>query len=248
MIIFILGAIIGSFLNVCIYRIPREESIAFPPSHCTNCSTRIKFYDLIPVLSYVFLKGRCRYCKDKISLIYPIIELTTGFIFYGLYINYGISYYFIKYAVLACFLIVIGMIDFNTTDVYFKVTICGIICGVIFAIIGGIKGYALLTYLYGALLGWGVIASIILIFKGMGWGDAEVCAIGGIFLGLKLSILMLFLSFIIGGSIGIILVILKKKTKKDYIAFGPYIAIAGIITMLFGNEIINWYFNTILKI
>ena len=112
--VLILGTIIGSFLNVCIYRIPKEESIAFPPSHCMNCGNQIKWYDLIPVLSYVFLRGKCRFCKEKVSIRYPIIELITGVVFTTLYIEYGIGFNFSKYALFSCFLIVIGMIVFDT--------------------------------------------------------------------------------------------------------------------------------------
>jgi len=95
--VFILGLVFGSFFNVCIYRMPRGESIVFPPSHCTHCNNRLKFYDMIPVLSYIFLRGRCRYCKEKISIKYPIIELLTGFSFLLIYLRYGISLNFFKY-------------------------------------------------------------------------------------------------------------------------------------------------------
>jgi len=245
-IIFILGIVIGSFLNVCIYRIPREESIAYPPSHCTNCNNVIKWYDLIPVISYIFLKGKCRFCKEKVSIRYPIIELITGVIFMTLYIEYGISFNFGKYALFSCFLIVIGMIDFDTTDVYLKTTLPGIICGVIFMILGWSLSYGLTTYIYGVVLGGGLISLIIVLTGGMGWGDAEICVLCGLFLGLKLTVVMLFLSFVLGGLIGLILIITKKKSRKDYIPFGPYIAIASIMVMYFGERIANWYLSTLI--
>ena len=241
----IYGLIIGSFLNVCIYRIPRNESISFPPSHCTNCKNRIKWYDLVPVISYIFLKGKCRYCGEKISVRYPLIELTTGVIFLALNIEYGLSFTFFKYAVLVCFLIVIGMIDLDTTDVYLKTTLPGIIIGIISMIIGYFIGYYfksdMLYYVYGGILGGGLISLIILLTKGMGWGDAEICMLTGLFLGFKLTILMLFFAFVFGGFIGVLLVLLKKKSRKDYIPFGPFISAAGIFTILFGEKIITWY-------
>lgn len=246
-IIFVLlyGLLIGSFLNVCIYRIPRNESIAFPPSHCTNCGNKIKWYDLIPILSYIFLKRKCRYCGEKISIRYPLIELTTGVIFLALNIEYGLSFNFFKYVALACFLIVIGMIDFDTTDVYLKTTASGIITGIAFIAVGSYMGYFLkgdlLSYFYGALLGGGFIAIIILLTKGMGWGDFEIFLLCGIFLGLKLSVIALFFSFIFGGVIGVLLVLFKKKSRKDYIPFGPFISAAGIFTILFGERILVWY-------
>lgn len=240
-VIFILGIVIGSFLNVCIYRIPKGESIAYPPSHCTNCNNVIKWYDLIPVISYVFLKGKCRFCKEKVSVRYPIIELITGVIFMTLYIEYGIGFTFGKYALFSCFLIVIGMIDFDTTDVYLKTTLPGIICGAVFLIIGWKLNLEVYTYLFGALLGGGLISLIILLTGGMGWGDAEICFLCGMFLGLRLTAVMLFVAFVLGGVIGILLIVTKKKSRKDYIPFGPYIAIASTVVMYFGEKLISWY-------
>jgi len=242
----ILGLFIGSFLNVCIYRLPLGQNISYPPSHCMKCEKKIKFYDLIPVISYIFLKGKCRYCGEKISIRYPIIELITGVLFGALYIEYGIGFNLCKYALFSCFLIVIGMIDFDTTDVYLKTTLPGIVCGVVLAIVGWRLKFGLTTYIYGAILGGGLISLIILLTGGMGWGDAEICLICGIFLGLKLTVVMLFLAFVLGGIGGITLIITKKKSRKDYIPFGPYIAIAAIMVMYFGEKIANWYLATLI--
>jgi leader peptidase (prepilin peptidase)/N-methyltransferase len=243
---FLLGLLLGSFYNVCIYRIPQGESVSFPPSHCTNCNTRLRHLDLIPVLSYVFLKGKCRYCSEKISPRYASIELLTGIIFLGLYLTYGLTFTFIKYAVFASFLIVIGMIDFDTTDVYFSTTLSATIVGIIFIVAGAFLGYGVKTFLLGGLLGGGVIALIILLTKGMGWGDFEICLLSGLYLGFSNTVLMLMLSFIIGGIVGIILIATKIKSRKDYMPFGPYIALAAIICSLFGSNIINWYISTIM--
>lgn len=239
----ILGLLIGSFLNVCIYRIPRDESISFPPSHCTSCQNRLKPYDLIPVLSYIFLRGKCRYCGEKIAIKYPIIELFTGILFASLYYKYGFSMDLIKYLLLASFLIVIGLIDLNTTDVYFKTTFSGFLTGAAFLGLKLYKGEAIGTYIIGALIGFGFIALIILLTGGMGWGDAEICAVCGIFLGAKLMGLTLLLSVVLGGVIGIILILAKKKSRKDYIPFGPYIVIAALISLFWGEKIINWYLS-----
>lgn len=243
-LVFILGLVFGSFFNVCIYRIPRGESIAFPPSHCTNCNNRLKFYDMVPVLSYIFLRGKCRYCKEKISLKYPIIELLTGVSFFLIYLRYGISFEFFKYTVLTGFMIVIGFIDFYTTDVYTSSIIAGMIFGGIFIIISIFLGYNFMDCIYGALLGFAIIGLIILISKGgMGVGDAEIAGLIGIFLGLKLTITALFLAIIIGGLTGLILVMLKKKSMKEYFAFGPFLSIGAYIAILYGNEIANWYLS-----
>lgn len=238
-----LGLLIGSFLNVCIYRIPREESISFPPSHCTSCGNRIKWYDLLPVISYVILRGKCRNCKERISLRYPILELITGILYLGLYLKYGLSFSFFKYIIIVTFLIVIGIIDYETTDVYLKTTLPGIIIGIILVFVGNYLGSGIMEYVYGGLLGGGVILLIILLTHGMGLGDAEICFLCGIFLGFRLTAVMLFLSFVIGGVAGGALLLLKIKSRKDYIPFGPFIAAAAIITIFIGEGLINWYLS-----
>lgn len=235
---FILGTIIGSFLNVCIYRIPREESIVYPPSSCTSCNNIIKWYDLVPIISYLFLKGKCRYCGEKVSIRYPIIEFVTGILFLITFIKYGVSLEFIKYAVFISVLVVIGIIDLDTTDVYFSTTLTGIISSAIFLAIYLYIGIPVSSYIYGGIIGGGLLAVIILVTKGgMGWGDAEICLMCGFFLGLKLTILMLFLSFIIGSVIGLLLILSGKKSRKDYIPFGPFIAAAAIATIFVGERI-----------
>ena len=246
-LVFLYGLIFGSFFNVCIYRIPRGESINFPPSHCTNCNNKIKWYDLFPIISYIVLKGKCRYCGEKISLRYPLIELITGILFAALYVKYGYSFSLLQYCILVSLLIVIGMIDYDTTDVYFAISLTGVILGVLFIIANYFFfNHSInisLQYFLGGALGGGIIAVIILLTHGMGWGDAEICLVCGLFLGLKLTIVMMFFSFVFGGIIGIALLLLKKKGRKDYIPFGPFIAIGGVFTTLFGNLIINWYIS-----
>lgn len=243
--IFIFGLLFGSFFNVCIYRIPREESIAYPPSHCTSCSTRLKPLDLIPVLSYLFLVRKCRYCGEKISSRYAIVEAFTGVVFLLIYLKYGLSFEALKYIVLACFLIVIGMIDYDTTDVYSVTTYSGIAVGAVFVAAGYYLGVEVKPFLLGGLLSGGVIAAIILLTRGMGWGDFEICLMSGLYIGFGKSIVMLMLSFIIGAVSGVILILTKKKSRKDYIPFGPYISLAAMIAMLVGDEIIQWYLSFI---
>lgn len=240
-VFFILGTIIGSFLSVCICRIPAGESIVYPPSHCSNCKSNIKPYDLIPIISYVILKGKCRYCKEKISIKSPLMELFTGIMFFGLYLKYGLTLELIKYLILFSFLIVIGSIDYNTTDVYFSTTSTGIGIGILFLVINWYLKLPVKTYFLGAIIGGIFILLIAVLTGGMGFGDVEICILSGIYIGTKLTVLMLFLSFILGGAVGAVLIISKKKSRKDYIPFGPYISIATMIAVLFGEKIINWY-------
>ena len=128
-LIAILGLVIGSFLNVCIYRIPKEESIAFPPSHCANCKHNLSPIDLVPVFSYIFLRGRCRYCKEKISIRYPLIESLNGILYLIVYLKFGLTLIALKYCILVSILIVIGMIDYDTQFVFTSTTIFGGIIG-----------------------------------------------------------------------------------------------------------------------
>lgn len=247
----ICGLAIGSFLNVCIYRIPRNESIAFPPSHCTSCNSRIKWYDLIPVLSYIFLKGSCRSCKSKISLRYPLIEVLNGALYLLLYLKFGLSFSFIKYAFLISLIIVVSLIDIDTTDVYFKTSLVGFISAGAFILFSYFAKYdaSILNSILGAAAGGGFILFIYFVTKGkgMGLGDAEICAYCGAFLGFKLAIAMLFFSVVLGGIIGIFLIALKIKGRKDYIPFGPYIALGTLISIFMGLPIISWYLGSFIS-
>lgn len=249
-LIFILGLLFGSFFNVCIYRIPIEESIAFPPSHCTNCGNKLKPFDLVPVISYLFLKGRCRYCRENISIRYPMIELFTALIWLSIYVVYGYSILTIKYIFLFSCILIIGMIDYDTQEVYFSTSLVGIIGGIIFIIIEIFMykaitmpyGYILKDYILGGLIPAAIIAIIAFLTKGMGWGDVEIMFMCGLFLGIRKSLLLMVLSFIVGGAIGAILLVTKKKGRKDPVAFVPFIAVAAVIVMLWGEKLINWYF------
>lgn len=251
--VFVVGLVFGSFFNVCIYRIQEGGSLSYPPSHCTKCNNRLKWYDLIPVVSYVVLKGKCRYCHDKISLRYPIIELITGLLFYATYYKYGLSLYTLKFVIFISMMLIIGMIDFDTTDVYFSTIIASSVVGIIFIIISIFLKATFITYILGAIIGAAIIAIIIIASKiiigteGMGWGDAEICLVCGLFLGVKLLIVTLFISFIVGGIIGAALLILKIKTREDYIPFGPFIAIAAIVTVFFGQSIVNQYLSMMIR-
>lgn len=247
--IFILGLLIGSFLNVCIYRVPLGESIAFPPSHCTTCGNDIKPYDLIPVISWILLGGKCRSCKEKISSRYALVELSTAILFLLTYFKYGLTINLLKFLILIPFLVVIAMIDFDTMDVYSTTTWMAIGVGVAFLGANFYLGLPVLTYIYGGLIGAGTITFIILMSKliigqeGMGWGDAEICGLCGLFLGFKLCFMMLFFSFIIGGALGGYLLIFKKKNGRSEMSFGPSIIIATFLIIIYGEKILNWYLN-----
>lgn len=244
LLIFIIGLCIGSFLNVCIYRIPREESIAFPPSHCTNCGYELKFYDLIPVISFLFLRGRCRKCKKKISIQYPLIELLNGISYLLLFLKYDLSLSFISYCLLTSLLIVISMIDLESKYIYSSTTIIGLCLAIIYILFAGYLGeIKILNHIAGGLIGYGIIFLIVFLTGAMGDGDADIAGICGLFIGIKGILVALFLSIILGGLVASTALILKLKDRKSEIAFGPYIAIGTLIWMMIGEKILSLYLN-----
>ena len=243
-IILTLGLLIGSFLNVCIHRIPRGESISFPPSHCPKCSTNLKPIDLIPVISFIWTRGKCRYCSEKISMRYPLVEILNALIYLILYIKFSMSILFIKYAILASILIVISFIDYDHQIIPDEVIIFGIILSFIIHIIHNFRG-DMLNGLIGLIIGGGLFLIIALVTNAMGGGDIKLMGMLGFSLGYKYILLITLLSFIIGAVVSLILIYFKIKSRKDFIPFGPFIAMAAFTTIYYGDEIINWY---ILKI
>ena len=238
------GLCIGSFLNVCIYRIAREESISFPPSHCTSCGYELKPKDLVPVLSYAFLGGKCRSCKEKISIRYPLIELLNALLYVVIYLNYGFSFELFKFAVFASLMIVIGFIDFDTKYVFNSTVIFGVISGIVFLLAEWIITKNILwTNIVGAAVGFGIIWAIVALTGGMGEGDIDIALICGLFLGIKGIVVTLFLAFIFGGVIAVFIMVLKLKDRKSEMAFGPYLAIGGMIAMLYSTQLIELYLN-----
>ena len=243
-LIILLGLIIGSFLNVCIYRISREESISFPQSHCTSCGYNLKPKDLIPVFSYIFLGARCRRCKEKISIRYPLVEILNACLYLLIYLKYGLTLDFFKFCLFVSLLIVIGFIDFETKYVYNSTVIFGIVSGIIFNILMWIETKAILwNYIVGTFIGFGVVYLIVILTHGMGEGDIDIALICGLFLGIEGIIVTLFIAIILGGIIAGLILIFKIKDKKAEIAFGPYLAIGGVITCIYGSLLIETYFK-----
>ena len=242
LLVLILGLVIGSFLNVCIYRIQREESIAFPPSHCTSCGYNLKAVDLIPVISYIFLRGKCRNCREKISMRYPIIELINGLVYLVLFLKFGLSYTFVFSAIFFSILLVISLIDLESKEIYLSTIICGLIVAISYSLIEYfIFQGNIIDNVLGGAIGYGIIMLIVILTRGMGEGDAEIAGICGLFLGIKGILLALFIAIVTGGIVGTIILLLKLKDKKAEIAFGPYIALGTVISMLYGSKIIEFY-------
>lgn len=250
----VFGLLIGSFLNVCIYRIPKGQSIAFPPSHCMACSTGLKPLDLLPVFSYLFLRGRCRYCGERISPRYPMIEALTAVIYCIAFWRLGWSLEFFAALYLLTVLIIVFFIDYEHMIIPNGLVIAGIIGGAATAV--GNIFYPISFYgdrnlwnpLLGGVTGSGFLLLValigLLVYKtdeAMGMGDVKLLFPIGLFLGWKLTILALFLAVISGGAGSILLLILKLRTKKDAIPFGPYIILGTFVSMMWGWDILNWY-------
>lgn len=243
-LILIIGLCIGSFLNVCIYRIPREESIAFPPSHCTSCGYELKAVDLIPIISYLFLKGKCRKCGEKISIKYPLVELLNGVLYLLIFLRFGLSLSFVFYSLLTSLLIVISYIDLDSKYIYSSTTILGVVLAAIYIVVGlYTKDISISNNVLGGAIGYGIIYLIVVITKGMGQGDAEVAGVCGLFIGIKGILVCLFISVVLGGLVAAIILIFKLKEKKSEIAFSPYISIGSIVYILLGKEILSLYLN-----
>jgi len=244
-LIFTLGLIVGSFSNVCIYRIPRNESIIYPGSHCPKCRSTIKPMDNIPLLSYIILKGRCRNCGSRISIQYPVVEFLTGIIYILIFLIYGLTLQSLIYIILSSALIIIAFIDLNEQIVPDVISFPGIGAGLILSFF--VPYISFINSVLGVLVGGGIILIIGLvgsaIFKkeAMGGGDVKLAAMVGAFLGWKYVILALFLGFFLGALAGIFLVLSKIKSREDMVPFGPFIALGSLITLLCGEKILLWY-------
>ena len=244
-LIFILGLIVGSFSNVCIYRIPRNESIIFPASHCPKCRSNISLKDNIPLISYILLKGRCRNCKNKISIQYPIVELLTGLTYLIIYLIYGLSIQSLIYIILSSALIIIAFIDLNEQIVPDVISLPGIVVGFIISFF--VPYISFINSALGVIVGGGIIliiglaGSVIFKKEAMGGGDVKLAAMIGAFLGWRYIIISLFLGFFLGALAGIILILSKIKSREDTVPFGPFIALGSMITLLWGEKIISWY-------
>ena len=237
---FILGLIIGSFLNVVIYRMPEKKSIIKPPSHCPQCKTRLKVIDLIPVLSYLSTKGKCRYCGAEISWQYPFVELLTGFIFLGAYLKFGLTAELFIMLLLISALIVISLIDYKYLIIPNVITYSGIIIGLLTAII--FDYITIFSSLLGIVIPALILLVIALIFKGgMGMGDVKLASMLGAFLGTIDTLAGIFIGSLLGSVIGLSLMGLGVLKRKDRIPFGPFICFGAVIMIFFGEFLIDWY-------
>ncbi len=236
---FLAGLCAGSFLNVCICRLPEGGSIAYPPSNCPSCGSRLRAVDLIPVLSYLFLQGRCRYCGGKISAQYPIVELTIGILFLLAYLKHGLTLASLRAAVLFTLVTAAAVIDWRYRIIPDRLNLAGFVLG---AVLLFESREVLTANAIGFLAGGGLLYLVALVSRGgMGGGDIKLAAVMGLLLGWKYLLLALFLAFAAGALVGILLVLLKIKRMKEGLPFGPYLALGSVVAVLYGDRLLYWY-------
>ena len=238
----VLGAMVGSFLNVCASRLPKGRSLWMPGSACPACASPIRWYDNIPILSFLLLRGRCRDCKERISWRYPIVETGTALLFALAYFQIGWRSDLLLALVLLSALIVITAVDLEHQLIPDRITLPGIVAGFAGSVALGRGSW--LGFLLGIILGGGVFFLIIVLSGGgMGGGDMKLGAMLGAFLGWKLLLLGLFLAAFLGGAVAAALLAAGRKGRKDPLPFGPFLAFGGAVSLLWGEGIVQWYLS-----
>jgi leader peptidase (prepilin peptidase)/N-methyltransferase len=264
----VFGLIVGSFLNVCIYRLPRHESVVFPGSHCPSCGKPVRPYDNVPVLSYLWLRGKCRFCRSAISLQYPIVELLAGLAFYACAAQWGLrAPTFVNSLFLSATLVLI-FTDYHHQILPNVITLPGIVAGILLSpfqwqdlyrdplsenlasIVSHSHADAVFPWvasLLGAVFGYGILLLVGSLYKlarrrqGLGIGDMKMMAMVGAFLGWRLALLTIFAGSLLGSIVGIVLVIFGGRTLQSKLAFGTFLGAASAFSLFFGISAIAWY-------
>jgi len=240
----VVGLAVGSFLNVCIHRLPREQSLNSPPSRCPHCEYRLRWFDNIPVVSYAILGGRCRKCRSRISIRYPIVELVTMLLFVVHGAVFGWTALLIPRLVFACAMVVLFAIDFEHHLLPNAITLPGVAVGLIASTV---LPPGIIDALIGVLVGGGVLWLIGEAYfrysgqEGMGGGDVKMLAMIGAFLGWKLVLVTLVLSSIAGSVIGLLVIAIRKGGMKYALPYGTFLALGALVASLAGESIVNWY-------
>ncbi len=242
MIVFLYGIVIGSFLNVCIYRLPKGENIVTVGSHCMNCSHKLKPYELIPVFSFLFQRGRCRYCHTKLSCQYPIVEAGNGMLYIIIFIVNGFTLSSVLYCCMTSAMLVLSVIDYRTMEIPFGINLVIFAMGVVLTIIDN-------EFYISHLIGFFSVSLFLLCCflvtrgKGIGLGDVILMAAAG----LGIGVLNIWLALIFGCLIGSVLQIIKMISTGEgrKFAFGPYLSVGIFIAMLWGNRFFEWYVGLI---
>ena len=253
-VIFVFGTIIGSFLNVCILRLPVSRSIVSGASACASCGARLTPIDLVPIVSYLALRGKCRRCKARISPIYPAIEALTGTMYLLLYLCFGFAWQLLVYLALISLLIVISAIDLKTMEIPNGLIIAGFIVGAIQLIVTVFTGIFgdWTSYVFGLFAGGlpllliALIAGFLLRKEAIGGGDVKLMAFCGFIIGWKLVIPAYLIGIVLGAVISVMLMALGRKKRGDEIPFGPFLSLGVVFSVFFGDALIDWYLGLIL--
>lgn len=245
---FLLGLEIGSFLNVCIDRLPREESIVKPPSHCEACGHRLAAKDLIPLFSYLWLRGRCRYCRASIPGKLFYVELVSGVIYAFLYWKYGLTPELGAMIFYAALFTIIFMVDLEKNVILNKVVYPAMVIAVILGVLGiqpelpqwPVEGIANIAM--GGGVGFLFFFVVAMASRGgMGWGDVKLAGLIGLATGFPMVLVAIVLGAVLGGIAGVVLMAVKKKGMKSLIPFGPFLSVATMVTLIWGGDMLNWY-------
>jgi leader peptidase (prepilin peptidase) / N-methyltransferase len=253
--VFLLGAIFGSFLNVCIYRLPRSLSIVKPGSYCPNCRKPIKWFDNIPFFGYLVLRGRCRNCRKKISPRYVLVELLTASLFLALYFRFGLTASFFVFSLFILGLMLVTFIDWEHYLIPDLVVYPGIVLGLLFNFLfpqmafSASPFFALKEAVIGVLVGGGslyliaLIGQFLLKKEAMGLGDVKLLAMIGAFLGWKSVLVAIFFGSLIGSVISLLLIFIGLKKRTDYIPFGPYLSLGAVIALFYKGSVFLGYYK-----
>lgn len=247
-VVFLLGSAIGSFLNVVIYRIPAGLSLLYPPSRCPHCLHPLSAADNLPIVGWLWLKGRCRYCQARISWRYPCIEAVTGLLFVAIFWQFGVTGQTIGYWVLVSWLLALSLIDLDTFTLPNSLTQSGLVVGLIYqGVVGAPNPQPLMNGILGAVLGiWlldGItfIGSLVLKQEAMGGGDAKLAAMMGAWLGWKCLLVAGFFACVCGAVVGGGAIALGLMSRRQPIPFGPFLAFGTLITLFWGETILSFY-------
>jgi len=249
LVVLVIGLVVGSFLNVCIVRLPNGRSIVRPGSHCVGCQQPIAWYDNVPLISFVLLRGRCRHCQARISPRYPLIELLNGIGYLAILAKFGMTLPTIVYAAFFSSLVVVTWIDLDHLIIPDVISLPGIVVGFLCA--ATILPVGWLNSVIGIVLGGGILWMLAALSphifgkEGLGGGDIKFLAMVGAFLGWQPVLLTLFLASVTGSIIGVLLLLLKVMERGHYIPFGPFLATGALVSLFFYREIIGWYFGIV---
>jgi leader peptidase (prepilin peptidase)/N-methyltransferase len=240
----VLGLVVGSFLNVCIHRLPRRESIAWPASHCTACQRTLAWFENVPVVAWLALRGRCRTCGARIGLTYPLVELITGAVFAGGYLIYGLTPLLAVRLLFACAMIVLFVIDLQHRILPNVITVPGTVVGLVLSVVLP-PGWV--SSLIGVVVGGGLLFAMGEAYyrfrgvEGLGMGDVKMLAMIGAFLGWQNALVTLMLASFGGAVLGVILLSTRRGTMQAALPFGTFLAVGAAIAAVVGDSLVTWY-------